>query len=826
MPKQTLNINRFEGGLNTDKNPRDLNDNELAGLKGAYVDKVGKIRTSGAISQYNSLAFNRHVGDSFGSVPTGYGLFQFGSDFDWEGVYSGNEIYTVLSEDEHLHIYDDAWESTDEQGVQSDDAGTTASTLELSSTAINKMGTTNFYYNNNALRCSTQSESGHVSSKWIGYIDNKYFNSIYDVSDNSIGTDNDYSKKGWFIVNQALDSPTEVFMDNQSSNTTNDITDANHWDEIDAANLISVSFEESAASTDNISQALKGTNWIFGVSYIYDGKFSDKENSNMMGIYSEYAQESPISILTVDHGNQQVKELNFSGYTRAAVIQVHFKASSSFNDAVNSQLIGINPRITGMRFYIKEFEGEGLQYIDRRTPIKPWLRVAEADLCTGVYTNFAYTSSNSLTIRRISSVNDTRGNTWNGSTGNGAEFIALGSESDAENNDNDNGILISTLPVESYYSLNGYHHYNLIECQYATSTVINHSAYIANIHDITNDKYYGDRLIRTPKFKLDTFSTDFFVDIIPGDGDSIIKLENYADRLLVYKTKKLFVVNVSQESMFIEQELNDLGVSFPSQIIKTDFGIMWCNSNGVYLFNGSKISNLVDNRIKTTWDSFYTEVGSGANITSSNAGTIHNTQIGYDPNSKHVVLLKSNNSGDGDCLIYDMKVNAWTYLDSLYTDNTDKTNFVISVDNNLILHEQDSSNNYILKYSDASSNIASGNFELQTKDFDFGSTDAKKTIYKVYVTYKTGGTTNVQVKFDTNGTTTFDKTFKDGENFASSELSNSGSGQFVRAELIPNNRNETKNIYSFALKFTNDGIVPSTFEISDISIVYRTKGIR
>ena len=274
--------------------------------------------------------------------------------------------------------------------------------------------------------------------------------------------------------------------------------------------------------------------------------------------------------------------------------------------------------------------------------------------------------------------------------------------------------------------------------------------------------------------------------------------------------------------MYIEQELNGYGVVFPSQVIRTDFGIVWCNINGVHMFDGRKVSNLSDNMIKTTWDSFYTETGTGASITTA----ADCTQIGYDPQSKHIVVLKSNNAGHGDCLVYDMKIKSWTYLDSLYTDNKDKTNFFISPDDKLLLHEQDDSNNYILKYSDVSGAIATSGLVIRTKDFDFGSSHQRKKIYKVYITYKTGGATNVQVKFDTDGTTTFDKVFKDGTNFASNELANAGSGEWTRAELKPNVSNETNNIYSFALKFTNDGEVPETFEINDISIIYRPKNIK
>ena len=156
MPKQTLNINRFEGGLNTDTDPRDLKDNEFSELKGAYIDKPGRIRTAGSVSQYNSSDIPLL---SRTSTPTGYGLFQFGTDYDWEGVYTGREKFTVLTDDNLIKIYDDSWETTDEQGVHATDAGSTASTLRLYSSSMGADVNNSFYYNNNALRCSFSKSS-------------------------------------------------------------------------------------------------------------------------------------------------------------------------------------------------------------------------------------------------------------------------------------------------------------------------------------------------------------------------------------------------------------------------------------------------------------------------------------------------------------------------------------------------------------------------------------------------------------------------------------------------------------------------------------------
>ena len=48
MPKASLNINKFDGGMNTESDPRDIAENQFALLSGCYVDKKGIIRTASA----------------------------------------------------------------------------------------------------------------------------------------------------------------------------------------------------------------------------------------------------------------------------------------------------------------------------------------------------------------------------------------------------------------------------------------------------------------------------------------------------------------------------------------------------------------------------------------------------------------------------------------------------------------------------------------------------------------------------------------------------------------------------------------------------------
>ena len=81
MPKQTLNINKFEGGMNTESDPRDIAENQLALLSGCYVDKRGIIRTSSSATA-EGLTIQDLVNNDY---LEGAGFYSFGADYEWDG---------------------------------------------------------------------------------------------------------------------------------------------------------------------------------------------------------------------------------------------------------------------------------------------------------------------------------------------------------------------------------------------------------------------------------------------------------------------------------------------------------------------------------------------------------------------------------------------------------------------------------------------------------------------------------------------------------------------------------------------------------------------
>jgi hypothetical protein len=113
----------------------------------------------------------------------------------------------------------------------------------------------------------------------------------------------------------------------------------------------------------------------------------------------------------------------------------------------------------------------------------------------------------------------------------------------------------------------------------------------------------------------------------------------------------------------------------------------------------------------------------------------------------------------------------------------------------------------ISKYTHTPS--ATHDFVYITKDIDFGDPSIRKKVHKVYITYRSGANKlpNIICTFDTNGRTSYDKTFAAGTNYSEYLTGETGayyslaaSTNWTTAELKPTTSSESNNIYSFALK--------------------------
>ena len=503
-------------------------------------------------------------------------------------------------------------------------------------------------------------------------------------------------------------------------------------------------------------------------------------------LYDDEKQES-LPFLFTDSGSGDVNKLNIVGDS----VLLNFDSYINPFNSAGTPAYTISKRITGSRLYYKVQENDN------------FFLIGELDFINNGFKWFPEGDTMSYPM-----VNVTGDGTPAGETFYKTAVIAKGITPDSANT------------IDTYKSINGFGGATTsIDAKFKTAVVHGRRAYIGNISQPSiAGKNYPDRMLKSQVNKFDVFPDELgSVDVTINDGESIVKLETFADRILQFKEKTLYIINVSENLDFLEDTYEYKGCAFPYHVTKTDFGIAWFNSFGVYFYDGQRVSNLLEKNgtrliSESDWETF---------ITSGGDTDMSEAHIGYIP-KKRQLLIKAFHATAADIYIYDFVLQAWMKGASRLIVSNNMTNFALDGNQDLMYLSYTKSD--VKTWNPSPGQTTS--FVYQSKDIDFGEPGVRKKIYRVYVTYKTGEDPNVQVKFDTNGTTTFDKVFQNGTNFTSNILGNAGSGEWVQATLKPNTSSEANGIYSFALKLTQSGTVPATFEINDITIVYRVKGIR
>ena len=141
-----------------------------------------------------------------------------------------------------------------------------------------------------------------------------------------------------------------------------------------------------------------------------------------------------------------------------------------------------------------------------------------------------------------------------------------------------------------------------------TSCVANRRAFIANVtrkdrNTMGSIRTYGDRIYYSPPNRFDTFPSLNYIDIGINDGDEIINLSQFGDRLFAFKKNTLYIINISQANdtaWFLEEQYLGYGVEHPYSVFQSQIGIAWANKNGAFLFDGNSIIDLTEGKIDNT----------------------------------------------------------------------------------------------------------------------------------------------------------------------------------------------------------------------------------
>ena len=407
----------------------------------------------------------------------------------------------------------------------------------------------------------------------------------------------------------------------------------------------------------------------------------------------------------------------------------------------------------------------------------------------------------------------------------------------------DTAIQLDTLPAIKFSELHGYLASEAIYACGKTSTIVGANKYLGNFTQagIT----YEDQIIKSDVLMHDIFPSNNFVDVAPNDGDEIVSLMSFGEELIVFKKRTMYVLTGADTEDVLEISLEadypGLGIQQPSQACETEKGIAWINGAGLYLYDGD-VTNLSETqmtestlRIKddNTFDSLDESEG---------------IAIGYDIENKKLVY--SSGGSNQNFMIYDFKTETFHPAFGTYgTAGSDRqTNFVqstsVATNKTYLLYGSQSGDDTMELWHYDDGPISSGTgtgtsakFLYVTKDMSFGNPTTRKKVIGVYVTYKASATTNVIPCYAvdsarpsnwTSGTSLFNSTtslFIDGDKSAALESGDktfkTTAGAWRTVYLKP--AAAINNIYTFQFAMISNDTVPSTFEINDITVVYREK---
>ena len=752
MPKQLLVLNNFSGGINSLKDPRDLANNELVEAANINIENQGIIKSAGVLAAHGTAQAITS------EVVSGYGLTVFESDYQFATTtvtLASDLVLSANSGGNNIYSKDGVSGSVDSQLVDALEVG---DTVNINQTTNGTDGVNGMYQitkkggsGNNYAFIQPQLAGGSAINNMVaGTITIKDLGEkLIVLADSNTGSVDIYSKNSdkWNNTSSSPeDNPTLDLLYEDDGN--NDDVTLNS----DSKMAYYVADGNIRASDANFSnhvrvrwyglvkrEHFKGLTYsdsFFNYYQNFNGLDTPSEGSNSSSAQSTAGAGLSINVSLSSDVNStwsaDTYQLAFSFvYDNNQESLLHVPSSSNTfvvaeGEKVSYTIIAKKPfdeRISGARVYFKPSGADS----------DPWVLLSDISLSDGArasldsdYTAWSHTSGTTNSIYTTASVE------------------SLNPVLDTYETINGYSPTVPSITI----SRNGE--------AWKTAVVCNRRAFVANVKiyeegaDVPT--VFGDRIMYSMPNRFDTFPSFNYIDVVKGDAEDYVKLESYADRLLAFKQKSVQVINVSSPSdsnWFLETDVKHNGVKNPGAVFRTEFGICWVNDNGCYIYDGSKIVNIIDNKIDdSTWASF-----------------INDTSIvGYEKRKKQIIVVKNEDgaaTNTGNAYIYDIKTKAWTEIIPFATDQKRLTNFAIDYNGDLILGEDGGSGSVTInKFTpDTYKSSATGKWLVQTKDIDFGQPGLKKKIYAVYVTYKSDNAQTQPIYYATDGSGSFGSQF-------------------------------------------------------------------
>ena len=814
MPRRSLQLNDFSGGLNTKSSPRDIAPNQVQLANNVFLSNPGLIQSSS-----DSTAKHDSAPETMTHTKQGNGAFIFNSQYNIDTDGTATTPTQVIA-----YPIDDA-DNTNIQFFRRDFDSVGNFTFEGTNAEID-LGVTGavepvYYFVDGVLYVSDKrvvDGANDSQPKKLNYIETDRFGvSVLGWHDGNmqIETDTIFARlaetdsfaaitdAGDFEVilstNPSLDSQsfTTIVKDGASNKlvTTTDPDNANP----DPTNDIGITDKTIYLTLQSVNDNLSSTDLNFNSVYT-TGQFADsmiiyinQEAMRIRGVnYVNGSGTNDIVQLIVDRDVFGTGVLEHAGVSEVQVVSsssiavtsggweagtyefchtiVDLQDNETLPQAVQSNTFDITAGayFSGVGFRIKYASWDtrknekGVRVFTRKKGGNGrWILFLDVDYRKGVRKNlfedFEDFTDNTSTYKQVASLD------------------------------------IVNPSLDTYESITGYSQdeENITfgsDGGFKAATVCSRRAWVANVRK--NDLVHDDRIYYSPVNRFSTFPDSYFLDIGISDGDSFTALHSLGNRLLAFKQRKLYIINVSSTSdagWYLEAEYDGMGCRQQESVCKTPFGVCWANDDGVYIFDGSsapkELTLVLDD---ATWRT---------NQLSKNPA------IGYNNKYKQLNVVQDT-AADTDVFVYDFPTKGWSITKSIGSSGI--SNFLPSYDG-LYYLEYGATNGKTVKL--LSGDVGTKSIDLKTKDIDFGNPGLVKRVNRVFVTAKGSGTT-LTFKYANDGETAF----------ATATDANPGvslGSDYVTKEYTIGSSD--RNCQSMAFELTSNGSIT----INDINIDYR-----
>ena len=824
MPKRTYKILRFDGGINDDADPRDIADNQFVKLENIAVGEVGKLVALGNIR-------TQHITITGVLTGQGNGLFAVSTDhtgFLTGSVASPGQTYYLVENGDYIN------------GIGIDDEETAQIPCTLGDAGVT------MYYVDGALRIGDADHGGGDAPQWRGFIKGKLYGTDLSATHANywghVYNSGRASDDRWYTQNATITGcfPEVNFTDDDMVHTVgHNLILSNHWDSDgggtgfrgpcfagEESELGNGPTDNTSGDSDNmfwglglqINEEANGTGtWMpttsiryqFYASTVYDDnqeslpQLFTMYGSNNLHTNDDYIGSTPTGDMYFTNANTYDEVGKNVAVTFSPIVKLNgadweddgsdggiagdmFQGYNFGASTVTAQ-IGGNPRITGVNIYWASNE-------DGYT--SKWLLI-EWDFVKGV--------------RPIAPEGGNIGAGGYNQPDSTSQEIADDEDLwylHVHGSGNPHGLgfkWIDPPKIFLYDDIVGHSPDEVIKVDsFKTAVVTNRRVYLGNIEQ--NGQIHEDRVLVSPVNQFDKFPESMALDIVAEDGDEIVLLLEYADRILQFKKNILYILNISEDVEFLEAEYKFKGITNPGAACKTDYGIAWANQHGCYMYDGRQVIDLLEDKGMrkiniSTWSAFISDEN------------YH--RIGFNPFKRQLIILNgiSSSAANDDAYVYDMVTKSWTFSTNMISDGDTGSNFINDpVDGKLLIF--DDATNVLDTWADTPT--SNPYWDVITKDIDFGEPAVRKKIYKVYITYRSDSYTVPAVGYGVDGSST------PGTVATTVTAFTDTSNQWTRAEYKFGS--DANNCKSIQLRITQTA--HTSFEINDITFIYRMKSIK